>query len=46
MWDKLVAYDKELFLFLNGMGSETWDPFWLLMTDKLGWVNILVYIML
>lgn len=46
MWDKLVAYDKELFLFLNGMGSETWDPFWLLMTDKLGWVNILVYIVL
>lgn len=46
MWDKLINYDKQLFLFLNNLGSETWDAFWLLMTDKSGVINILVYVLL
>ena len=35
MVDTLVEWDKELFLFLNGMGTETWDGFWLFITHKL-----------
>ncbi|PRX54120.1 phosphatase PAP2 family protein [Flagellimonas meridianipacifica] len=35
MIDTLVQWDKELFLFLNGLGTETWDGFWLFITDKL-----------
>ena len=31
----LIEYDKALFLFLNGLGSEPWDGFWMFMTDKL-----------
>ncbi len=46
MLDHLIHYDKELFLFLNTLGSETWDAFWLLMTNKLGFVNIAVYVLL
>ncbi|HET8737081.1 MAG TPA: phosphatase PAP2 family protein [Pricia sp.] len=46
MLDDLIHYDKELFLFLNHLGSENWDGFWLLMTDKLGVVNISVYLLL
>jgi len=33
--DTLLAYDQELFLFLNNLGSETWDGFWLVVTNKL-----------
>lgn len=33
--ETLLAYDQELFLFLNNLGSETWDGFWLVVTNKL-----------
>lgn len=46
MWDELIHYDKELFLFLNNLGNGTWDGFWLLMSDKVGFVNLAVYILL
>lgn len=46
MLDELIHYDKELFLFLNSLGNENWDPFWLLMSDKTGWINICVYVLL
>ncbi|WP_028282799.1 phosphatase PAP2 family protein [Olleya marilimosa] len=38
MLDQLVQYDKELFLFLNNLGTASWDGFWLFYTDKLHWI--------
>ena len=35
MLDQLLNYDTELFLYLNSLGSETWDNFWLIVTHKL-----------
>lgn len=32
--EELVQLDKELFLFLNNLGTSTWDGFWLFMTEK------------
>lgn len=46
MLDELIHYDKEAFLFLNTLGNETWDAFWLMMTNKTGVVNIAVYVLL
>ncbi|SHI46590.1 undecaprenyl-diphosphatase [Arenibacter nanhaiticus] len=34
MLEELVKYDKELFLFLNNLGTAHWDGFWLFMTNK------------
>ncbi|WP_034057481.1 phosphatase PAP2 family protein [Lacinutrix jangbogonensis] len=34
MLEQLLQYDKELFLFLNNLGSETWDNLWLIITHK------------
>jgi len=34
MIDQLINYDKELFLFLNGLGTPTWDGFWMFITNK------------
>ena len=35
MIEQLLEYDTELFLFLNNLGSETWDGLWLIITNKL-----------
>ncbi|QCX00753.1 phosphatase PAP2 family protein [Aggregatimonas sangjinii] len=44
MWETLIQYDKELFLFLNNLGSPTWDAFWMFLTHKLS--SIPLYILL
>ena len=33
MLEQLLQYGKDLFLFLNGLGTETWDGFWMFMTN-------------
>lgn len=35
MLEKLVQFDRQAFLFLNGLGTETWDAFWMFMTDSI-----------
>lgn len=32
MLEELLLWDKEAFLFLNGLGTESWDGFWMFMT--------------
>ncbi|MBF8150943.1 phosphatase PAP2 family protein [Winogradskyella sp. F6397] len=34
MLEQLIEYDKELFIYLNNLGSETWDNLWLVITNK------------
>jgi undecaprenyl-diphosphatase len=38
MIDKLLALDTELFIFLNGLGSETYDELWLMITRQSKWI--------
>ena len=48
MIEQLIQQDQELFLFLNGLGTETWDAFWMAYTHKYNWIPfyaILVYLM-
>ena len=44
MLEKLIAWDKELFTALNGLGTTAWDPFWMFITDK--WSSIPLYLAL
>ncbi|WP_103865582.1 phosphatase PAP2 family protein [Aquimarina sp. I32.4] len=32
--EDLIQLDKDLFLYLNNLGSPMWDGFWLFMTEK------------
>ncbi len=32
--EELIQLDKDLFLYLNNLGSPIWDGFWLFMTEK------------
>ena len=41
MFDFIIEYDHKLFLWLNNLGNETFDGFWMLMTNKV--VNFLIY---
>ena len=38
MIDQILQLDTELFLYLNNLGSETWDNLWLLITNKLTFI--------
>ena len=44
MLDHLLHLDRELFLFLNNLGTDTWDGFWLTVTNK--WTSIPIYLLL
>ncbi|QED37805.1 phosphatase PAP2 family protein [Antarcticibacterium arcticum] len=44
MLQQLNDLDRELFLYLNNLGSARWDTFWLLVTDK--WTAIPIYALL
>ncbi|MCJ7468300.1 MAG: phosphatase PAP2 family protein [Maribacter sp.] len=44
MLEELVHLDQELFLYLNNLGSPTWDGFWLFLTNK--WRSIPVYLII
>ena len=49
MLDKILALDKELLIFLNGLGSSTFDPFWLFITKQSNWTPfflVLLYLIL
>lgn len=48
MIEHLVELDKELFLYLNGLGNTYWDAFWLAYTAKIHWIPlyaVLAYLM-
>lgn len=45
MLEKLVEIDRELFVYLNGLGSEPWDEFWRIITDKLCWIPVFAIIL-
>ena len=37
MLDKILTLDKQLLIFLNGLGSTTFDPFWMIITKQSNW---------
>ena len=38
MLEELVKLDTELFIYLNGLGTQTWDAFWMFYTTKFNWI--------
>jgi undecaprenyl-diphosphatase len=38
MLEKIISLDKQLLIFLNSLGSETFDPFWLIITKQVNWI--------
>jgi undecaprenyl-diphosphatase len=40
--EELIHLDKELFVFLNNLGSEPFDAFWLIITKQLNWTPFFI----
>ena len=45
MLEKVISLDKELFVFLNGLGSETYDGLWLIITKQIYWIPFFLYLL-
>jgi undecaprenyl-diphosphatase len=44
MLEKLIHLDKNVFIFLNGLGSETYDSLWLCITKQINWTPLFLII--
>ena len=40
--EQLINLDKELFVFLNGLGSEPFDGFWMIITKQIYWIPFFI----
>ncbi|PRZ25124.1 phosphatase PAP2 family protein [Flavobacterium granuli] len=40
MLEKIIALDTELLIFLNGLGSESYDSLWLIITKQINWIPL------
>jgi undecaprenyl-diphosphatase len=40
MLEVLLKYDHELFYYLNSLGNEQWDGFWLFVTNKFSFIPL------
>ncbi len=45
MLDKLLEIDRDLFVWLNALGSEPFDGFWLFITKQFNWAPIFAIIL-
>ena len=44
MLEKLIDLDKELLIFLNNLGSPTFDGLWLVITKQLHWIPFFLFV--
>jgi undecaprenyl-diphosphatase len=44
MLEKIIELDKQALVYLNGLGSEQWDGFWLFITKQLYWAPFFLLI--
>lgn len=44
MLEKIIHFDKELLVYLNGLGSERWDGLWLIITKQAYWTPFFLLI--
>src|SRR5215831_8396944 len=44
MLEKLIGLDKKLFVFLNGLGSESFDGLWLVITKQFYWAPVFLLV--
>ena len=40
MLEKIIEIDKQVVVYLNNLGSEKFDWFWLLATKQFNWIPI------
>ena len=46
MLEKLLKWDRETLIYLNGLGTEQSDIFWLITTNFLTWIPLFLFIII
>ncbi len=44
MLERILALDKQVFIFLNSLGSPTFDPLWLIITKQAYWTPFFIFL--
>lgn len=44
MFEKIIALDKQLLVYLNGLGSPTYDSLWLIITKQVYWTPFFLFL--
>jgi undecaprenyl-diphosphatase len=44
MLEKILALDTQLFIYLNSLGSETYDGVWLIITKQVNWIPFFFFL--
>jgi len=44
MLERLIELDRDVFVYLNSLGTEFFDPFWLFITKQVNWLPIFAII--
>ncbi len=42
--DRIIQLDKEFFIYLNGLGNESWDAFWIAATNMFTWIPLYLFL--
>jgi len=45
VFEKLIELDKKALIYLNGLGTEQWDSFWLFVTKQHNWIPLFVLLL-
>lgn len=45
MFEKLLSLDTQFFIFLNSLGSESYDGFWLIITKQTNWIPLFLLLL-
>ena len=45
MLEKILSLDEKLFIYLNGLGSETYDSLWLIITKQTSWIPLFLFLL-
>lgn len=45
MIENIIQKDKELLIYLNNLGSEQWDSFWLTITNQFTWTPLFAFVL-
>lgn len=44
--NKLINWDTELLIFLNNLGTDFWDPFWIQVSEVVIWIPLYLILVL
>lgn len=43
--DEIIQLDKDLFLYLNTLGTTTWDGFWTFLSERSFWIPLYILLL-